>query len=64
MQNLEALVISPGPGYPDSGDFKEAIKTFGKEPSLGIRLGDIEYSIEVYGEKVVPAKRIDAWKNE
>ena len=41
LQNLEALVISPGPGYPDSaGISKEAIKTFGKEiPVLGICLG-------------------------
>ena len=41
LQNLEALVISPGPGYPDSaGISKEAIKTFGKEiPVLGILPG-------------------------
>ncbi len=41
LQNLEALVISPGPGYPDSaGISKDVIKTFGKDiPILGICLG-------------------------
>ena len=34
LQNLEALVISPGPGYPDSaGISKDVIKTFGKSQS-------------------------------
>ena len=60
LQNLEALVISPGPGYPDSaGISKEAIKTFGKEiPVLGICLGHQAIG-EVYGGKVVPAKEFD-----
>ena len=59
LQNLEALVISPGPGYPDSaGISKEAIKTFGKEiPVLGICLGHQAIG-EVYGGKVVPAKEL------
>ena len=59
LQNLEALVISPGPGYPDSaGISKEAIKTFGKEISvLGICLGHQAIG-EVYGGKVVPAKEL------
>ena len=59
LQNLEALVISPGPGYPDSaGISKEAIKTFGKEiPVLGICLGH-QVIGEVYGGKVVPAKEL------
>ena len=59
LQNLEALVISPGPGYPDSaGISKEAIKTFGKEiPVLGICLGHQAIG-EVYGGKVVLAKEL------
>ena len=57
LQNLEALVISPGPGYPDSaGISKDVIKTFGKDiPILGICLGHQAIG-EVYGGKVVPEK--------
>ena len=53
LQNLEALVISPGPGYPDSaGISKEAIKTFGKEiPSLGNLSRDIRRSEKYMAEK-------------
>ena len=52
LQNLEALVISPGPGYPDSaGISKEAIKTFGKEiPVLG-SAQDIRQSEKYTAEK-------------
>lgn len=59
LQNLEALVISPGSGYPDSaGIFKDVIKTFGKDiPILGICLGHQAIG-EVYGGKVVPAKEL------
>lgn len=59
LQNLEALVISPGPGYPDSaGISKDVIKTFGKDISiLGICLGHQAIG-EVYGGKVVPAKEL------
>lgn len=59
LQNLEALVISPGPGYPDSaGISKDVIKTFGKDiPILGICLGHQAIG-EVYGGKVVPAKEL------
>lgn len=59
LQNLEALVISPGPGYPDSaGISKDVIKTFGKDiPILGICLGHQAIG-EVYGGKVVSAKEL------
>lgn len=59
LQNLEALVISPGPGYPDSaGISKDVIKTFGKDiPILGICLGHQAIG-KVYGGKVVPAKEL------
>ena len=59
LQNLEALVISPGPRYPDSaGISKDVIKTFGKDiPILGICLGHQAIG-EVYGGKVVPAKEL------
>ena len=59
LQNLEALVISPGPGYPDSaGISKEAIKTFGKEiPVLGICLGH-QCIGEAFGATVSYAKKI------
>lgn len=59
LQNLEALVISPGSGYPDSaGISKDVIKTFGKDiPILGICLGHQAIG-EVYGGKVVPAKEL------
>lgn len=59
LQNLEALVISPGPGYPDSaGISKDVIKTFGKDiPILGICLGHQAIG-EVYGGKVVPAREL------
>ena len=57
LQNLEALVISPGPGYPDSaGISKEAIKTFGKViPVLGICLGHQIISL-AYGAKTYKLK--------
>ena len=63
LQNLETLVISPGPGYPDSaGISKDVIKTFGKDiPILGICLSGDWRSI---WWKSCSSKRIDAWKNE
>ena len=59
LQNLEALVISPGPGYPDSaGISKEAIKTFGKEiPVLGICLGH-QAICETLGGKITYASQL------
>ena len=59
LQNLEALVISPGPGYPDSaGISKEAIKTFGKEiPVLGICLGHQSIGA-AFGAKIIHAKEL------
>ena len=59
LQNLEALVISPGPGYPDSaGISKEAIKTFGKEiPVLGICLGH-QAICETLGGKITYAPQL------
>lgn len=52
LQNLEALVISPGPGYPDSaGISKEAIKTFGKESQSWESVWDIRRSEKYMAEK-------------
>lgn len=57
--NLEALIISPGPGFPDSaGISKEAIRHFaGKIPILGICLGHQAIG-EVFGGKIVHAREL------
>ena len=61
LQNLEALVISPGPGYPDSaGISKDVIKTFGKDIPM-LRTSGNRRSIR---RKSRSSKRIDAWQNE
>lgn len=54
----EALIISPGPGYPkDAGISKSVIAEFaGKIPILGICLGHQAIG-EVFGAKTVPAKQ-------
>lgn len=59
QMDLEALVISPGPGFPDSaGISKKAIKYFaGKIPILGICLGHQAIG-EVFGGKIVHAKEL------
>jgi trpG_papA: glutamine amidotransferase of anthranilate synthase or aminodeoxychorismate synthase len=52
LQNLEALVISPGPGYPDSaGISKEAIKTFEKKFQSWESVWDIRQSEKYMAEK-------------
>lgn len=53
----EALIISPGPGYPkDAGISVEAVKRFsGKLPILGICLGH-QAIAEAFGGKIVHAK--------
>lgn len=53
--NLQALIISPGPGYPgEAGISEEAIRRFsGKIPVLGVCLGHQAIG-EVFGGKVVP----------
>ncbi len=53
----EALIISPGPGYPkDAGISVEAVKRFsGKLPILGICLGHQSIA-EAFGGKIVHAK--------
>lgn len=55
----EALIISPGPGYPkDAGISIEAIKHFsGKMPILGICLGH-QSICEAFGGKIIPAKEL------
>ncbi len=57
--DLEALIISPGPGFPDSaGISKEAIRHFaGKIPILGICLGHQAIG-EVFGGKIVHAREL------
>lgn len=65
LQNLEALVISPGPGYPDSaGISKEAIKTFRKRNSSLGNLSGTSGDRRSIWRKSRSSKRIDAWKNE
>ncbi len=53
---LQALIVSPGPGYPSSAGVSEAaIRHFsGKIPVLGVCLGHQAIG-EVFGGKVVPA---------
>lgn len=57
--NPQALVVSPGPGYPkDAGASVEAIRRFsGKIPILGICLGH-QCIGEAFGGKTVPAARL------
>lgn len=59
QKDIEALVISPGPGYPDTaGISKEAVSYFaGKVPILGICLGHQAIG-EVFGAKTVPAQHL------
>ena len=58
-KNPDALVLSPGPGNPDSaGVTLAAIKAFaGKLPMLGICLGHQSIA-QAFGGKIVPAKRL------
>ena len=55
----QALIISPGPGYPkDAGISVEAIKHFsGKLPILGICLGH-QSICEAFGGTIIPAKEL------
>ena len=57
--NPEAIVLSPGPGNPDSaGVTLAAVKAFaGKIPILGICLGHQSVA-QAFGAKIVPAKHL------
>ena len=59
LENLEGLLISPGPGEPrDAGISEAALKALaGKVPVLGVCLGHQALG-EVYGGKVVRAPRL------
>lgn len=58
QMNLDAIVISPGPGYPKTAGISEdVIKEFsGKMPILGICLGHQAIG-EVFGGKITHAKK-------
>lgn len=58
-KNPDAIVLSPGPGNPDSaGVTLDAIKAFaGKVPMLGICLGHQSIA-QAFGGKIVHAKRL------
>ncbi len=55
----EAIVISPGPGYPDSaGVSVDAIRTFsGKIPILGVCLGH-QSIVQAFGGTIIPAHQL------
>lgn len=57
--NPEAIVISPGPGYPkDAGISVEAVRAFsGKIPILGVCLGHQSVG-EAFGGRTVPAAHL------
>lgn len=59
MRNLEAIVISPGPGNPDeAGICLDVVKHLGAEiPILGVCLGH-QTIAQAYGGRVVRAKRL------
>ena len=54
----DQIILSPGPGYPkEAGICEEIIKTLSKTiPTLGVCLGH-QGICEVFGAKVVPAKK-------
>lgn len=58
-QEAEALVFSPGPGWPaDAGQMEEMIKDFaGKKPILGVCLGH-QAIAEVFGGRLGLAKQV------
>jgi len=61
IRNLrpEAILISPGPGYPDSAGISvETIRTFsGTIPILGVCLGH-QAIVQAFGGKIIPAHQL------
>ncbi|CAM3038932.1 aminodeoxychorismate/anthranilate synthase component II [Lactococcus hircilactis] len=63
-QKADALIFSPGPGWPiDAGKMEEMIREFaGKKPMLGICLG-FQAMVEVFGGKLRLAHHVMHGKN-
>lgn len=59
QMNPEAIIISPGPGYPaDAGISIQAIKHFATQiPILGVCLGH-QAIVEAFGGKIIKAKQL------
>ena len=57
--NPEAILISPGPGYPDSAGISvDTVKKFsGKIPILGVCLGH-QSIVQAFGGKIIPAHQL------
>ncbi|MDE5564283.1 MAG: gamma-glutamyl-gamma-aminobutyrate hydrolase family protein, partial [Oscillospiraceae bacterium] len=55
----DALIISPGPGYPASAGISvETIRTFsGRIPILGVCLGH-QSIVEAFGGSIIPARQL------
>ena len=64
-KKFNKIVISPGPGNPNqSGNCLRIVKKLYKKiPILGVCLGH-QIIGQVFGSKIIQAKKINAWKNK